>query len=119
MTEFRVKAISHLHAEFSVPGDKSMSHRAAILGGLSNGPCTIRNFLPSEDCVNTLKAMEALGARVDVIEELEGFGPTQVCIHGRSMKLSASAEAIDCGNSGTGMRLLAGMLAGQSFSSEL
>jgi 3-phosphoshikimate 1-carboxyvinyltransferase len=119
MSELRVKAISQLRAEFSVPGDKSMSHRAAILGGLSNGPCTIRNFLPSEDCVNTLNAMQALGARHEVISELSGYGPVELVIHGQSMKLSAPAAPIDCGNSGTGMRLLAGLLAGQAFSSEL
>src|SRR5690606_13790450 len=108
MSEFRVKAIKKLHAEFSVPGDKSMSHRAAILGGLSNGVCTIRNFLPSEDCVNTLKAMQALGAKCEVLEELIGYGPTTLELHGQSMKLSAPEAPIDCGNSGTGMRLLAG-----------
>jgi 3-phosphoshikimate 1-carboxyvinyltransferase len=119
MSDFRVKAISKLHAEFSVPGDKSMSHRAAILGGLSNGICTIRNFLPSEDCVNTLNAMQALGARHEVLDELVGYGPINLRIHGQSMKLSAPAAPIDCGNAGTGMRLLAGLLAGQPFSTEL
>jgi 3-phosphoshikimate 1-carboxyvinyltransferase len=119
MSEFRVTSISKLHAEFSVPGDKSMSHRAAILGGLSNGTCTIRNFLPSEDCLNTLNAMKALGATYEVLDELQGYGPINLRIHGQSMKLSASAAPIDCGNSGTGMRLLAGMLAGQDFTSEL
>ena len=119
MSSLRVKAISSLHAEFSVPGDKSVSHRAAILGGLSNGVCEISNFLPSEDCVNTLKAMRSLGASFDVLEELEGYGPTKLLIHGRSMKLTAPEAPIDCGNSGTGMRLLAGLLAGQPFTSEL
>ena len=119
MSEFRVKSISRLHAEFSVPGDKSMSHRAAILGGLSDGVCTIDNFLSSEDCLNTLNAMEALGARHEVLEELEGYGPVKLRIHGRSMKLGEPEAPIDCGNSGTGMRLLAGMLAGQPFTSEL
>jgi 3-phosphoshikimate 1-carboxyvinyltransferase len=119
MSEFRVTAISKLHAEFRVPGDKSMSHRAAILGGLSNGVCTIRNFLPSEDCLNTLNAMRALGADVEVLEEIAGYGPACLRIHGRSLKLSAPTAPIDCGNSGTGMRLLAGLLAGQPFTSEL
>ncbi len=119
MSEFRVKAISKLQAEFTVPGDKSMSHRAAILGGLSNGVCTIRNFLPSEDCVNTLNAMQALGARHEILDELVGYGPVNLRIHGQSMKLSAPTAPIDCGNAGTGMRLLAGLLAGQTFSSEL
>ena len=119
MSEFRVRSISKLHAEFSVPGDKSMSHRAAILGGLSNGTCTVRNFLPSEDCVNTLNAMHALGARHEVLAELAGYGPVDLRIHGQSMKLTAPAAPIDCGNAGTGMRLLAGLLAGQNFSTEL
>jgi 3-phosphoshikimate 1-carboxyvinyltransferase len=119
MPDFRVTAISKLHAEFSVPGDKSMSHRAAVLGGLSNGTCTIRNFLPSEDCLNTLNAMKALGATYDVLDELAGYGPINLRIHGQSLKLKAPAAPIDCGNSGTGMRLLAGLLAGQSFTSEL
>ncbi len=119
MSDFRVKAISQLHAEFTVPGDKSMSHRAAILGGLSNGICTVSNFLPSEDCVNTLNAMQALGAKHEVLDKLEGYGPVNLRIHGQSMKLKAPASPIDCGNSGTGMRLLAGLLAGQEFTSEL
>jgi 3-phosphoshikimate 1-carboxyvinyltransferase len=119
MSEFRVTAISKLHAEFSVPGDKSISHRAAILSGLSNGTCTIRNFLPSEDCLNTLNAMKALGASYQILDELEGYGPINLRSHGQSMKLSAPASPIDCGNSGTGMRLLAGLLAGQPFVSEL
>jgi len=119
MSTLSVKAISSLQAEFSVPGDKSISHRAAIFGGLSNGCCEISNFLPSEDCLNTLKAMRALGADFEVIEELEGYGPTKLRIHGKSMQLSAPEGPIDCGNSGTGMRLLAGLLAGQDFESEL
>ncbi|MFD2255667.1 3-phosphoshikimate 1-carboxyvinyltransferase [Luteolibacter algae] len=119
MSTLRVKAISSLHAEFSVPGDKSISHRAAIIGGLSNGVCEVSNFLPSEDCLNTLKAMRALGANFEIIEELEGYGPTKLRIHGQSMKLKAPEAPIDCGNSGTGMRLLAGLLAGQEFTSEL
>jgi 3-phosphoshikimate 1-carboxyvinyltransferase len=119
MSEFRVTAITSLHAEFSVPGDKSMSHRAAILGGLANGPCVIRNFLSSEDCLNTLNAMRALGAPHDVLDELVGYGPVNLRIHGQAMRLSAPSAPIDCGNSGTGMRLLAGLLAGQPFASEL
>lgn len=119
MTEFSVHAIQTLDATLTVPGDKSMSHRAAILGGLASGASTIRNFLPSEDCVNTLNAMKALGAENNVLAEMPGHGPVDLVIHGTSMQLSAPAAPIDCGNSGTGMRLLAGMLAGQSFASRL
>jgi 3-phosphoshikimate 1-carboxyvinyltransferase len=119
MSQLHVKPIRSLHAEFGVPGDKSLSHRAAILGGLAAGTSTIRNFLPSEDCLNTLRAMRSLGAGVDVLSELDGYGPLDLKIHGRAMQLTAPAAPIDCGNSGTGMRLLAGVLAGQSFTSEL
>jgi 3-phosphoshikimate 1-carboxyvinyltransferase len=119
MSSLRVKSISSLHAEFSVPGDKSISHRAAIFGGLSNGVCEISNFLPSEDCLNTLNAMRSLGAHYEVLEELKNYGPIKLRIQGKSMQLSAPESPIDCGNSGTGMRLLAGLLAGQKFTSEL
>lgn len=119
MSELRVFHTSTLKAEFSVPGDKSMSHRAAILGGLSDGICTIHNFLPSEDCVNTLMAMQALGARHEILDEMPAHGPLKLKLHGQSMSLSAPAAPMDCGNSGTGMRLLAGLLAGQKFNSEL
>ena len=118
-SELRAHPIQRLDTSFRVPGDKSISHRAAILGGLSDGPCRIRNFLPSEDCVNTLRAMAALGARHEVLAELPGHGPVDVVLHGTSMRLHAPERPIDCGNSGTGMRLLAGMLAGQPFESEL
>ena len=119
MNSFNVKAIKSLQAELSVPGDKSMSHRAAMIAGLANGPCVVRNFLPSEDCLNTLNAMAAVGVQYEVLEELEGFGPTVIRIHGRDGKLQAPTKPIDCGNSGTGMRLLAGLLAAQPFESEL
>jgi 3-phosphoshikimate 1-carboxyvinyltransferase len=119
MSSLKIKSISSLHAELSVPGDKSISHRVAMIAGLSNGTCEVRNFLPSEDCLNTLGAMKALGVDYTVLEELVGFGPTTLRIDGRSGKLSAPRGPIDCGNSGTGMRLLAGLLAGQEFSAEL
>lgn len=116
--ELKVKAISEMSTELTVPGDKSVSHRAAIIAGLSNGPCRIRNYLPSEDCLNTLRAMESLGVKCDYIETNE-YGPIELIIHGRRMQLKDAGGPIDCGNSGTGMRLLAGVLAGQSFPSTL
>ena len=119
MSEFRVRSIRTLDAAFPVPGDKSMSHRAAMIAGLADGISTVRNFLPSEDCLNTLGAMKACGVEVEVLEEMPGFGPTAMKIHGRKMALAAPAGPIDCGNSGTGMRLLAGLFAGQSFDCEL
>lgn len=119
MSTLKVKPIKDLWAEFEVPGDKSISHRAAILAGLSNGVCQIDNYLPSEDCLCTLNAMAQLGATHEVLETMDGYGPKSLKIQGRRMKLSAPEENVDCGNSGTGMRLLAGLLAAQPFDSVL
>ncbi|NNM29600.1 MAG: 3-phosphoshikimate 1-carboxyvinyltransferase, partial [Akkermansiaceae bacterium] len=102
----------------TVPGDKSISHRAAILAGLANGPCRVTNFLPAEDCRNTLEAMGALGVDYEVLDSNE-HGPVNLMIYGRAMELKRPADPIDCGNSGTGMRLLAGVLCGQEFKSVL
>lgn len=86
------------------PGDKSVSQRAAILGGLARGKTAIRGFLDSDDAASTLSAMEQLGARV------ERGGAGRVDIHGGA--LQAPASPLDLGNSGTGLRLLTGALAG-------
>lgn len=119
MSTLKVKPIKDLWAEFEVPGDKSISHRSAILAGLSNGVCQIDNYLPSEDCLCTLNAMSQLGATHEVLETMDGYGPTSLKIQGRHMQLTAPEGNVDCGNSGTGMRLLAGLLAAQSFESIL
>ncbi len=119
MSQFIVSQINQLQGEIVVPGDKSISHRSAIFSGLAKGRSHIKNFLPSEDCVNTLQAMIALGAKIEIIEELAGFGPTEFYLEGRDGELQPSCGPIDCGNAGTGMRLLAGLLAGQNFLSML
>lgn len=110
--------MDRISGEIQVPGDKSISHRVAILAGISNGSCRVTNYLPSEDCLDTLRAMQALGVECEFLEA-NGYGPTEILIHGTKRALKAPAEAIDCGNSGTGMRLLAGLLAGQPFSTKL
>ena len=107
-----------ISGELAVPGDKSISHRAAILAGLSDGSCRVENFLSSEDCVNTLRAMVQLGVRYEVIKGTEEQ-PEDLLIHGCGNELKAPDEELDCGNSGTGMRLLAGVLASQKFDSVL
>lgn len=113
-----VSPLKTITGELAVPGDKSISHRAAILAGLSNGSCFVENFLPSEDCVNTLRAMGQLGVRYEVRKGTDDL-PVDLLIHGCGGKLSAPAGELDCGNSGTGMRLLAGVLAAQKFDSVL
>jgi len=102
-----------IQTEIEVPGDKSISHRAVFIASLANGPCVIRGFLPSEDCLATVGAMRALGVRIDHPE------PTTLIVHGRRRQLSAPQEDIYCGNSGTTMRLLSGILAAQPFTSRL
>lgn len=98
-----------------MPGDKSMSHRAAILAGLGEGACEISGFLASEDCLASAGAMRALGADVEFLSE----DRTRLLVTGTGLNLMAPEEAIDCGNSGTTMRLLSGVLAAQFFRSRL
>ena len=107
-----------ISGELAVPGDKSISHRAAILAGLSDGSCRVENFLSSEDCVNTLRAMVQLGVRYQVLKGTEEQ-PEDLLIHGCGNELKAPDQELDCGNSGTGMRLLAGVLASLKFDSVL
>jgi 3-phosphoshikimate 1-carboxyvinyltransferase len=111
--EFRVKRAPRIESEITVPGDKSISHRAVIIGALSNGVCVLRGFLPSDDCLRTVQAMRALGIKIEHPE------PEMLVVHGKKRLLTAPASEIDCGNSATTMRLLAGLLAGQSFDSRL
>jgi 3-phosphoshikimate 1-carboxyvinyltransferase len=111
--EFRIKRAPRIEAEITVPGDKSISHRAVIIGALTNGICVVRGFLPSDDCLRTVQAMRALGIKIEHPE------PDKLIVHGKKRLLTAPAGEIDCGNSGTTMRLLAGLLAGQSFDSVL
>ena len=114
----KVSPLKKISGELAVPGDKSISHRAAILAGLSDGSCFVENFLPSEDCVNTLRAMAQLGVKYEVKKGTEDR-PIDLAIHGCHGKLRAPENELDCGNSGTGMRLLAGVLAAQEFDSVL
>jgi 3-phosphoshikimate 1-carboxyvinyltransferase len=111
--ELRVKRAARIDIEITVPGDKSISHRAVIVAALSNGLCTLKGFLPSEDCMHTVNAMRALGIKIEQPE------PTTLIVHGKKRVLNAPKEEINCGNSGTTMRLLAGLLAGQTFESRL
>ncbi len=111
--ELRVKRAPRIDIEITVPGDKSISHRAAIIAALSNGVCTVHGFLPSEDCMHTVNALRALGIKIEQPE------PATLIVHGKRRILTPPKTEIDCGNSGTTMRLLAGLLAGQTFESRL
>src|SRR5216117_3029343 len=111
--ELRVKRAPRIDLEITVPGDKSISHRAVIIAALSNGVCKLEGFLPSEDCMRTVNALRTLGVRIEQPE------PDTLIVHGKKRVLTPPKKEIDCGNSGTTMRLLAGLLAGQTFESRL
>lgn len=119
MAVLKSKKLKSIPAEITVPGDKSISHRSAMFAGLAKGTTVIDGFLPSEDCLCTVKAMQALGATVEPLEEVEGVGLVKLAITGNGMKLKAPTAPVDCGNSGTTMRLLSGILAGQDFTTTL
>ena len=95
-----------------IPGDKSISHRAVMLGSLATGTTKIRNFLMGDDCLATIKCFEEMGIKIDQ-------GP-EITIYGNGLKgLKAPSKALDVGNSGTTIRLLSGILAGQNFSTTI
>jgi len=107
---FRVRPVARLHGEAEVPGDKSVSHRGALLGALAEGVSEVQGYLEAEDCLRTITAVQALGA------EVTRKGPGHYRIAGGGLRgLSEPGDVIDCGNSGTTARLLAGVLATQPF----
>jgi 3-phosphoshikimate 1-carboxyvinyltransferase len=113
MTE-TVKPIGRLRGEIAIPGDKSISHRSVMLAGLTDSPVTIRNFLAAADCLSTVACMRALGVRIDRPSENE------LIVLGKGLYgLNEPEEVLDAGNSGTTIRLLSGILAGQPFFSVL
>ena len=109
---YRVRAGDTLSGDFVAPGDKSVTHRAVLFGALANGVTTVRDANDGEDCEGSIKAAELLGALVHREDHVLRIG-------GRDLRLRAPDAPIDCGNSGTTMRLLAGILAGQHFESTL
>lgn len=111
MADLRVKKVKDFSAELKVPGDKSISHRALLVAALSNGPCEITGFLPSEDCLATMNALVSLGVEIETL----GEGGTHLRVHGCRGKLTDPGRPVDCGGSATAMRLLCGLLASQPF----
>ncbi|MCZ8113569.1 3-phosphoshikimate 1-carboxyvinyltransferase [Silanimonas sp.] len=103
-----------LTGRLRVPGDKSVSHRSVMLGALAEGTTRITGFLEGEDTIATAAILQRLGVRI------EASGEGERIVHGVGLHgLRAAEGPLDCGNAGTGMRLLAGLLAGQAFDSVL
>lgn len=102
-----------LRGEITIPGDKSISHRAVMFGAISDGTTSVTNFLKGADCLSTISCFRKLGIDIDV-------KPEEILIHGKGLHgLSSPQSILDVGNSGTTTRLISGILSGQSFTSEL
>jgi len=112
--ELVLEKVSKLKGNIFIPGDKSISHRSLILGSIAQGETRIYNFLNSLDCLKTLECMQALGAEIELGKD------NSVKIKGKGLYgLKEPKDILDVGNSGTTIRLLAGLLSGQDFYSVL
>jgi 3-phosphoshikimate 1-carboxyvinyltransferase len=107
MKSLSINSCGPIRANLLIPGDKSMSHRSAMFASLAEGKSTVTGFLESGDCLSTVGAMKALGARI------ERTGEGTFVIEGTGGRLSQPPGDVDCGNSGTTMRLLSGIVASQ------
>ena len=107
----KIKSTNYLQGTIFLPGDKSISHRAAMISALAEGETKIENFATSADCASTLSCLENLGI------EIKRDGNTVYLKGVGKAGFHAPTENLDCGNSGSTMRMLAGILAGQNFTS--
>ena len=114
MIHYTFSKSTSLRGSITVPGDKSISHRSMLLGSIANGLTHVTGFLPGEDNRATLNMMRAMGVQIDEISA------TELLVHGVGLQgLKKPNAELDCGNAGTAMRLMAGLLAGQAFDSVL
>ena len=105
--------VNSLKGEITIPGDKSISHRAVMFGSLAEGTTEVTNFLQGADCLSTISCFRNLGIDIENT-------PERILIHGKGLHgLKESATTLDTGNSGTTTRLISGILAGQSFTTIL
>lgn len=106
----RITPKTHIRGEVLIPGDKSISHRAVMLGALAKGCTRITHFLQGADCLSTIACFLAMGVEIENL-------PGEVLVHGKGLYgLTSPKQALDVGNSGTTARLMSGILSGQSFS---
>ncbi len=105
--------VKQMRGEVTIPGDKSISHRAVMFGSLAEGTTEVTNFLQGADCLSTIDAFRKMGIEIENT-------PEKILIHGRGLHgLTAPSCVLDMGNSGTTTRLISGILAGQTFESTL
>lgn len=111
-----VHPATNIEGGIRLPGDKSISHRYAMLGALAEGTTRLDNFSTGKDCASTLECLRELGCQSEMTQKGQTLS---VIIQGCNMQLSAPQRALNCGNSGSTIRMMSGILAGQPFSSEL
>ena len=107
-----VQPARNIRGSVQLPGDKSISHRYAVLAGIAEGKSRLENYSTGADCASTLGCMRALGVQWNRTEGV-------IEIEGRGSSLAPPLQALDCGNSGSTMRMLSGIVAGQNFTSEM
>jgi len=110
-----VRPARNVRGSVRLPGDKSISHRYAMLAGIAEGPSRLENYSTGADCASTLGCMRALGVKWERRKD----GDNAIEVQGRGLSLAAPSEPLDCGNSGSTMRMLSGIAAGQPFTSEM
>jgi 3-phosphoshikimate 1-carboxyvinyltransferase len=110
-----VRPARNVRGSVSLPGDKSISHRYAMLAAIAEGPSRLENYSTGADCASTLGCLRSLGVKW---ERKDGVDNT-IEVQGSGLSLTAPKEALDCGNSGSTIRMLSGIVAGQKFSSEM
>lgn len=110
-----VRPARNVRGSVRLPGDKSISHRYAMLAGIAEGPSRLENYSTGADCASTLGCMRSLG----VSWERKDGPENAIEVKGSGLSLAAPASALDCGNSGSTMRMLSGIVAGQHFTSEM
>ena len=114
-SEAVVRPARTVRGSVQLPGDKSICHRYAMLAGIADGPSRLENYSTGADCASTLGCMRAMGVSWD----RKADGQNVIEVQGRGLALAAPKTSLDCGNSGSTMRMLSGIVAGQSFTSEM
>jgi 3-phosphoshikimate 1-carboxyvinyltransferase len=110
-----VRPARNVRGSVSLPGDKSISHRYAMLAAMADGPSRLENYSTGADCASTLGCLRSLGVKWERRDGADNV----IEVQGRGLSLTAPSEVLDCGNSGSTMRLLSGIVAGQKFPSQM
>src|SRR5690349_14974706 len=114
-SETVIRPARRIRGSVQLPGDKSISHRYAMLSGIADGPSRLENYSTGADCASTLACMRSLGVNWQRNSE----GQNVIEVQGSGVSLATPASPLDCGNSGSTIRMLSGIVAGQNFTTEM